>query len=60
MPSILVQTKYMDREAIAGKEQSTPPEISTIISPTQNIIGIVMERSRSTILLLVKNCPLLS
>jgi hypothetical protein len=45
-------------DAIAGKEQSTPPEIITIISPTQNIIGIVMERSRSTILLPVKKLPL--
>ena len=59
-PSSFVQTKYMDRDAIAGNEQSTPPEISTIISPTANIIGIVSERRRSTMLFGVKNCPLLA
>ena len=50
----------MDNDAIAGKEQSTPPEIRTIISPIANIIGMVRERSWSTILLGVKNCPLLT
>jgi hypothetical protein len=57
--SIYLHTTNMDRDAIAGKEQSTPPEIRTISSPTQNMTGIVKERIISTRLFPVKNWPLL-
>ena len=53
-----LHTTNIDSDAIAGKEQSTPPEISTISSPTQNITGIVNERIISTRLFPVKNWPL--
>ena len=56
--SKVLHTTNIDNEAIAGKEQSTPPEIRIINSPTQNIAGTVNARIKSTMLLPAKNWPL--
>jgi hypothetical protein len=50
----------IDIDATAGKETSVSPDIKTIISPIQNMAGMVKDLIKSTMLFPEKNCPLLA